>query len=152
MGESLRTRLWRWGFNFFPAFRGTGGRVTHISNDWREVRVRLPLNWRTRNYVGTTFGGSLYGCVDPFYMVMLIHNLGPNYVVWDKAATIRFKKPGRATLYARFMLSEEELAAIKETLQRERSVDRIYQVDLADAEGVVHASVEKIVYIARREP
>ncbi len=152
MGESLRTRLWRWGFNFFPAFRGTGGRITYISADWREVRVRLPLNWRTRNYVGTTFGGSLYGSVDPFYMMMLIHNLGPDYVVWDKAATIRFKKPGRATLYARFVLTEEELAAIKETLQRERSVDRTYQIDLTDAEGVVHATVEKIVYIARRQP
>jgi acyl-coenzyme A thioesterase PaaI-like protein len=91
----------RWGFNFFPAFRGTGARVTYIADDNREVRVELPLNWRTRNYVGTIFGGSLYGAVDPHYMIMLIKILGPEYIVWDKAATIRFKKPGRGTLYAR---------------------------------------------------
>lgn len=94
MAESLRTRLWRWGFNCFPAYRGTGGRVTYIAADWREVRIKLPLNWRTRNYVGTTFGGSLYGAVDPFYMIMLIKLLGPDYIVRDKAAAILFRKPG----------------------------------------------------------
>ena len=117
----------------------------------RELRVRLPLNWRTRNYVGTTFGGSLYGAVDPFYMVMLIRNLGPDYVVWDKAATICFRKPGRGTLYARFTLDQAELDSIKRELNGQRSIDRVYHVDLTDAEGVVHASVEKTIYIARKQ-
>ena len=150
MGESLRSRLLRWKFNFFPALRGTGARVTYISEDFRDVRVRLPLNWRTRNYVGTIYGGSLYGAVDPFYMVMLIRNLGPDYVVWDKAATIRFLKPGRSTLYARFALDEAELDAIKSALVNQRSVDRSYSIDLTDAAGAVYASVEKVIYIARK--
>ena len=150
MGESLRSRLLRWKFNFFPALRGTGARVTYISEDYREVRVKLPLNWRTRNYVGTIYGGSLYGAVDPFYMVMLIRNLGPDYVVWDKAATIRFLKPGRSTLYARFALDEAELDAIKSALVNQRSVDRSYSIDLTDVAGAVYASVEKVIYIARK--
>jgi len=150
MGESLRSRLLRWKFNFFPALRGTGARVTYISEDFRDVRVRLPLNWRTRNYVGTIYGGSLYGAVDPFYMVMLIRNLGPDYVVWDKAATIRFLKPGRSTLYARFALDEAELDAIKSALVNQRSVDRSYSIDLTDVAGAVYASVEKVIYIARK--
>ena len=150
MGESLRSRLLRWKFNFFPALRGTGARVTYISEDFRDVRVRLPLNWRTRNYVGTIYGGSLYGAVDPFYMVMLIRNLGPDYVVWDKAATIRFLKPGRSTLYARFALDEAELDAIKSALVNQRSVDRTYRIELTDVAGTVYASVEKVIYIARK--
>ena len=150
MGESLRSRLLRWKFNFFPALRGTGARLTYISEDYREVRVKLPLNWRTRNYVGTIYGGSLYGAVDPFYMVMLIRNLGPDYVVWDKAATIRFLKPGRSTLYARFALDEAELDAIKSALVNQRSVDRSYSIDLTDVAGAVYASVEKVIYIARK--
>ncbi|HEY3270721.1 MAG TPA: DUF4442 domain-containing protein, partial [Geothrix sp.] len=77
MRESLRTRLFRWAFNVWPCFRGTGARVAFIASDWSEVRIRLPLSWRTRNYVGTIFGGSLYAGVDPFYMLMLIHRLGP---------------------------------------------------------------------------
>src|SRR5260370_10636464 len=97
----------RWKFNLFPAYRGTGGRITYISGDLREVRVKIPLSWRTRNYVGTIYGGSLYGAVDPMYMIMLIRILGPAYTVWDKAASIRFVKPGRSTLTARFVLTQE---------------------------------------------
>ena len=151
MGESWKSCWLRWKFNFFPALRGTGARVTYLSDDWREVRIRLPLNWRTRNYVGTIYGGSLYGAVDPFYMVMLIRNLGPDYVVWDKAATIRFRKPGRGTLYARFTLDAAELDSIRRALDGQRSIDRVYNVELTDAEGTVHASVEKVIYIARKQ-
>lgn len=138
----------RLGFNFFPAYRGTGARVTYIAEDMREVRIKLPLNWRTRNLVGTIFGGSMYGAVDPIYMTMLIKCLGPDYLVWDKAATIRFRKPGRTTLYARFFLEEAELDTIRRTLETERSVDRYYEVELIDGEGEVHATIEKTVYVA----
>ena len=149
MPESFRSRVTRWGFNLFPAYRGTGARITHISADWREVRVRLPLSWRTRNYVGTIFGGSLYAAVDPIYMIMLIKVLGPSYTVWDKAATIHFKKPGRGTLYARFALEDTELAEIRRLLETAPSIDRVYVVDLADAAGTVHATVEKTIYIRK---
>ena len=150
MPESWQTRLERWRFNIFPAYRGTGGRVTYISSDRREVRVKLPLNWRTRNYVGTIYGGSLYGAVDPHYMVMLIRILGPEYVVWDKAASIRFLKPGRSTLYARLVIDDEELRTIKQALEHQKSIDRHYTVKLTDAAGVVHATVEKTIYIRRK--
>jgi len=150
MPESLRTAVERRVFNVFPAYRGTGGRVTYIASDWREVRVELPLSLRTRNYVGTIYGGSLYGAVDPFYMLMLMKNLGPDHVVWDKAAAIRFLRPGRSTLRARMAIDAAELDAIRAALETARSVDRIYRVDLADAAGVVHASVEKTVYVRRR--
>ena len=149
MSESLATRLWRWGFNLFPAYRGTGGRITYIAHDWSEVRVRLPLSWRTRNYVGTIFGGSMYGAVDPVYMIMLMKRLGPDYVVWDKAASIRFRKPGRGPLTARFLLSDAQVEAIRAELETARSLDRTWTVDLVDREGDVVASVDKVVYVRR---
>lgn len=151
MSESARTRLLRWGFNLFPAYRGTGARIAYIADDFREIRVRLPLSWRTRNYVGTIFGGSMYGAVDPIYMVMLIRNLGPEYAVWDRAASIRFRKPGRSTLFARFLLDEAELEAIRSATAGGAPTDRSYRVELVDAEGVVHAEVEKTVYVRRKE-
>lgn len=141
----------RFVFNWFPAFRGTGGRVTHVAPDFREIRVSLPLNWRTRNYVGTIFGGSLYAAVDPFYMIMLLQTLGADYVVWDRSATIRFVRPGRTELLARFVLPVEETDAIRSLLETERSIDRVYRIDLADAAGTVHATVEKTIYIRRRD-
>jgi acyl-coenzyme A thioesterase PaaI-like protein len=150
MPESLRTRLHRHRFNLFPAYRGTGARVRYIADDWREVRVDLPLSWRTRNYVGTIFGGSMYGAIDPIYMVMLIRNLGRGYVVWDKAASIRFVRPGRTTLSARFLLDGGELDAVRAALEHQPSIDRTYRVELVDREGVVHATAEKLIYVRRR--
>jgi acyl-coenzyme A thioesterase PaaI-like protein len=150
MPESLSTRFTRWGFNFFPAYRRTGARITYIASDWREVRIKLPLNWKTRNIVGTIFGGSMYAAVDPIYMTMLIKILGPEYVVWDKAAAIRFKRPGTSTLYATFMLSKEEVAAIKAAAGTSPSTKRSYLVELVDADGLLHASVDKTVYIRRK--
>ena len=151
MPESLKSKLLRWGFNLFPAYCSTGARITYIAHDFREVVVRLPLSWQTRNIVGTIFGGSMYAAVDPVYMLMLIKNLGPDYIVWDRSACIDFKKPGRTALFARFQIDGAELDAIRHALEQVRHVDRTYHVDLADKEGIVHASVEKVVYIRRKE-
>lgn len=150
MPESVKSKLWRWAFNLHPTYRSTGAWVTYLAHDFRELRVKLPLSWRTRNYVGTLFGGSIYSAVDPFYMIMLIKNLGPGYLVWDKAAAIRFNRPGRGTLYARFVLSDEELSTIRSESQRVESLDRVYDIQLTDAGGMVCAVVEKTIYIRRK--
>ncbi|MCW2927330.1 MAG: hypothetical protein JWM86_1298 [Thermoleophilia bacterium] len=145
-------RLMRLVFNLWPCIRGTGGRVTHIAPDWSELRVRLPLSWRTRNYVGTIFGGSLYGAVDPYYMLMLLERLGSDYVVWDKAASIRFRVPGRSTLTATFRVDDAEVAAVRAAVDAGGgSIDRTYVVELVDGDGVVHATVDKVLYIATRQ-
>ena len=125
--------------------------MKYIAPDWSEVRLEIPLSWRTRNYVGTVFGGSMYGAVDPIYMLMLIKRLGPDYIVWDKAATIRFKRPGRSTLRASFVITDDEIASVKSALETERSLDRVYSVDLVDSSDVVCATVEKVLYIRHRQ-
>jgi acyl-coenzyme A thioesterase PaaI-like protein len=140
-----------WSFYLYGCYRGTGGRLKYISPDWREIRLEIPLSWRTRNYVGTMFGGSMYGAVDPIYMLMLIRCLGPEYIVWDKAATIQFKRPGRSTLRAGFVVSEEEICAIRKALVAQKSVDRSYQTDLIDAAGEVCATITKVIYIRRKK-
>jgi acyl-coenzyme A thioesterase PaaI-like protein len=151
MNEAIASCLRRWMFYLYGCYRGTGGRVKYVAPDWREVRLEIPLSWRTRNYVGTIFGGSIYGAVDPIYMLMLINRLGRDYVVWDKAARIKFKKPGRSKLLARFLLPDEEIAEIRSALEKQRSVDRTYSVELTDESGEVCATVEKVIYIRRRQ-
>lgn len=150
MSESLKSRFARWGFNLFPAYRGTGGKVTYVSEDWHRVSVKIPLSWRTRNYVGSIYGGSIYGAVDPIYMLMLIKILGPDYVVWDKSAKIRFKKPGTTTLFVDFHILPEEIDEIRRLAENEKSIDRVYKLELADRSGVVHAVIEKTLYISRK--
>ena len=139
----------RWQFNLYPAYRGTGAWVEYIASDWRKVRVCLPLSWQTRNIVGTIFGGSIYAAVDPFYMIMLMRNLGPAYTVWDKAAQLRFKRPGKSKLSAHFVLEEAELQAVRTALETQESIDRVYHIDLLDQSGEVVAWVEKTIYIAK---
>jgi len=125
--------------------------LKHVAKDFREIRLEVPLNWRTRNYVGTIFGGSMYGAIDPVCMLTLIKNLGPSYEVWDKAATIRFKKPGRSTLYAAFKLTDEEIDQIRKELSHTDSIDRVYNIDLTDDKGTPCATVEKVIHIRRKQ-
>lgn len=150
-GEGVPFGIYWHIFNWWPALRGTGGRVTHVSPDWTELDVKLPLNWRTRNYVGTIFGGSIYASSDPYVMLMLIRQLGDDYVVWDKGARISFKRPGRTTLYARFRIPPELVEEIRARVDAENHYDHTYSLDLKDADGKVHATIDKIVYIARKD-
>jgi acyl-coenzyme A thioesterase PaaI-like protein len=149
MAESFESRLMRWKFRLFPCYRGTGARVRYVSADFREMRVEIPLSWRTSNYVGTIFGGSLFGAADPIYMLMLIHILGKGYTVWDKAGAIRFLKPGRTTLYGTFVVDEATTDDIVASLEHQRSIDRLFTVQLVDREGVPHAEIEKTIFIRK---
>lgn len=151
MAQSMKTRLWRFAFNHWPCYRRSGGRVTYIAADWLELKVRLPLNLRTRNYVGTIYGGSMFGAVDPFFMMMLLKTLGSDFIVWDKSGSIRFKKPGRSTLYARFRIEPGEAETIRAELKTKKSVDRIYTVELKDGDGLVHAIVDKTMFITLKD-
>jgi acyl-coenzyme A thioesterase PaaI-like protein len=148
--SAISNKLRCWSFYVFACYRGTGGRPSFIAEDWSEVRLSLPLSWRTRNYVGTIFGGSIYSAVDPIYMLMLIHRLGKDFLVWDKAASIQFKKPGRESLHARFIVDDEELATIRAALEMQRSIDRTYSIELKDSAGNVCATVEKLIYIRKQ--
>jgi acyl-coenzyme A thioesterase PaaI-like protein len=152
VAESLKTRLWRHAINFYPAYFGSGGRVRYISSDWREVRMELPFNWRTKGSSGAIFGGSIYAAIDPFYAMMVAKNVGPEYVVWDKAAKIRYRRPGRGRLFARFVLEDGEVGEILRKLEGRKSVDRVYNVELVDEKGEAHAVIEKTVYVGRRSP
>jgi acyl-coenzyme A thioesterase PaaI-like protein len=149
--ESLRIWLYRLAFNFFPAFRATGGRVIYISEDRHKIRIKLPLNFRTRNIHGTLFGGAMYAATDPLYALLVKVALGKDHIVWDKSGSIRYKKPGRSTLYAECSLSDSQVAAMKKRLQSNTSIDLNFEIELVDERSVVHAVVEKTVYAARKE-
>ena len=134
---------------WFP-FRGAGIRITHASSDYRNVEVRMRLTWFNRNYVGTHFGGSLYALTDPFYMMMLINILGKDYIVWDKAAKIDFKKPGRGTVGASFSLDEREIEHIKSIADEKGKYIFDKNVDVVDESGEVVASVIKTLYVRNK--
>lgn len=112
--------------------------------------MTLKLTFWNSNYVGTLFGGSLFSMTDPFYMLMLLENLGREYIVWDKSATIRFKKPGRGTVRCEFRLTEERLLEIKSELKEKSKIEPVFYAEIKDEAGDVVAEVEKILYIRRK--
>ena len=136
--------------NLYPPYLGAGVRVTRMSDDFHDVEVEMPLRFYNRNYVGTHFGGSLYSMVDPFYMLMLMNILGPDYIVWDKAASIRFKKPGKGVMKASFHLSEEKISEIRAAADTQPKVEPQFQVIVKDAEGNVVAEVDKLLYVKKK--
>jgi acyl-coenzyme A thioesterase PaaI-like protein len=148
--EDFKSRLQRYGINLFPAFRASGDWLTHISADFRHVRLKLPLNSKTRNYVGTLCGGNMYSAIDGVYMVMLIKILGKGYVVWDKSATIRYRKPAKGALFAEFRISDSEIDAIRHGVESEGKTDREFLVELKDVSNTVCAEVVKTIHIRKK--
>src|SRR5688500_8251746 len=129
--------------NIWPPFRAAGIYVREIAPDFRTATVELRMKLLNRNYVGTHFGGSLFSMTDPFFMIMMMKNLGPEYVVWDKAGTVRFLRPARGTVTAKFHLPEEAVAQAREKTAAGDKHEPQFRVDIVDAQGVVVADVEK---------
>ena len=145
-------RAMRMLFNLWPPFRAAGIRVREIAPDFRSATVELRMKLFNRNYVGTHFGGSLFAMTDPFFMIMMMRNLGDDYVVWDKAGTVRFLKPARGTVTACFALPEERIAEARSRTADGRKHEPVFKVDIVDAHGTVVADVEKTLHIRRRRP
>lgn len=136
---------------FYPPFLGAGIRIARMSEDLREIDVEMKLHWWNRNYVRTHYGGSLYSMADPFYMVMLIENLGRGYIVWDKAASIRFRKPGKGTVRAEFRLTQEQIDSLRAQADSQGKIEPTFNVQVLDESGEVVAEVEKLLHIRRKQ-
>lgn len=132
---------------FYPPLMGAGIRVLEIDDDFSRAKVRMKLTFWNRNYVGSQYGGSLYSMCDPFYMLILIQQLGPRFIVWDRSASIRFKNPGRSAVFADFHVSAGEVAAIREEAEREGVARPTFQAEIRDAEGVLVAEVTKELHV-----
>ena len=149
MNKLMKRHLRRM-MNWWPPFLASGISVTRLDPDWRHIDVELRLHWWNANYVGSHYGGSLYSMTDPFYMLMLIENLGREYVVWDKAATIRFRRAVREPVRANFVISELQLDEIRTALATQGKFEPTFKVDVRDRAGNVVAEVEKLLYIRRK--
>jgi hypothetical protein len=136
--------------NLWPPFLGAGIKVMKIASDFRSVHVQMRLRFWNQNYVGVHYGGSLYSMTDPFFMLMVMECLGQDYIVWDKAASIRFRRPGRGLVTAHFHVSDEALETIRrEVAQGGRSVPT-FTARVLDQEGKVVAEVDKTLSVRAR--
>ena len=144
--HSLRYRF----INVYPPFLGAGIRVRHRESDEHTIKVQMKLTKLNLNAVGTHFGGSLYAMCDPFFMLLLLEHMGRDYIVWDKAASIQFLKPGRGTVTATFHVPPEQIAELRAQADREGKIEPLFNVDVLDEHDEVVAKVEKRLYVRKK--
>jgi acyl-coenzyme A thioesterase PaaI-like protein len=142
--QRFRERL----INFYPPFLGAGIRSRRI--DEYTTRVEMKLTALNRNILGTHFGGSLYAMCDPWFVLILLRVLGPDYIVWDKSASIQFLQPGRGKVTATFHIPLERVNEIRREVNDGRKTEPTFTVDVLDADGKAVARVEKILYVRKK--
>ena len=146
----MKRLFFRWMFNLYPPYLGAGIRVKSIAPDFRDIVVQMKRHWYTRNYVGTHFGGSLYSMTDPFYMLMLMKNLGSEYIVWDQAASIEFLKPGKGKMTAHFQVTEIQLEEVRRNTEDGQKYTPVWPIEVVDEAGETVARIQKTLYIRKK--
>ncbi len=148
--KNITPRFFKIMMNLYPPLLGAGVSLTKINEDYTKISIRLKFTWYNRNYVGTQFGGSLYSMTDPFYMLMFMNNLGSDYIVWDKAAHIEFKKPGKSTVYADFTITPELIQTVREKTEGGEKYVFDLPVEVYNEEKEVVALVTKTLYVKKK--
>ncbi|OEK04338.1 DUF4442 domain-containing protein [Roseivirga misakiensis] len=136
--------------NFYPPYIGAGVRVRSISEDFLRAEIEMKLRWWNKNLVGTHFGGSLMSMSDPFYMLLLFEKLGRDYIVWDKASTIKFKKPGKGKVTCVFEITEEFVAQVKAEVDALGKKDYVLPLVIRNEANEVVCELEKTIYVRRK--
>lgn len=147
---NFKQRLLKY-WNLWPPFLLSGIKVQEASKDYRHIVVRLKLRFWNANFFGTQYGGLLYSMTDPFYMIMLHQNLGPDFIIWDKSAHIKYIKPGRTDVTAEFTISEEDLDAIRKDLETVPSLQWNRKIEIRDLNGEKIAEVDKYISIKKKK-
>lgn len=144
-----QSTIFKYGFNVSPMYRRSTGKIIEVSEDLFNVKVKIPISYKNKNYVGSVFGGSLFSATDPIFMIQLMNILGNDYVVWDKSAEIKFKRPAKENSYVDFVFSEDEIQQIKERVEEEKEIDLQKEIKITNKDAsTVYAEVSKIIYIA----
>lgn len=143
--------LFKYGFNLSPMYRRSTARIISVSEDLLEIKIKLPISYKNRNYVNSIFGGSLFSAVDPIPMVQLINIIGDDYIVWDKSAEILFKKPARENVFAKFIYTKKELEEIRREVSNKNEIEISKSTELVNKEETqIFCIVKKKIYIAKK--
>lgn len=138
--------------NIYPPYIGAGIRLDYVSDDWKELHVGMALRWYNRNAVNTHFGGSLYSMIDPHLMLMLMQLLGRNYLIWDKAAEIDFKKASKRRVKSVITITDDDIESIRRNTADGAKHFPVFWIDIKDETDELVARVKKTLYVKKKQP
>ena len=133
----------------YPPFVPMRIKVLEISDNWRSVRIRLPLNALSRNPGGVMFGGYQAALADPV-AALACARVFPGYSVWTRAMTISFDHGGNSDLEMRFTLTPEQEAAIRMELERDGRSTPTFEYAYVRKDGVLCTVIRNTVAIRPR--
>ena len=146
----LSERRGRWLLNLYPPFLFNRIHILAIRNGYRYCKVRVARSILTRNTNGTTFGGTIFAAVDPFYSVMLwqiFARKGIRVQTWLHSASIRYLKPAATELLLEFSLDDEQVERAERELREHGRFSCIYDCEARDRSGEVCATAQTEAYI-----
>lgn len=100
----------------YPPFLKMHIKVLEVRDNWRHVRVKLPLTAFSRNLSGDMFGGWQAALADPI-AALACARVFPGYAVFTRAMQIEFEQPGRTDLELHFDMHPQQEQAIASELQ-----------------------------------
>lgn len=136
---------------YWPPYWGAGIVPTLIESPDYGFKVEMDLLSRNKNYVGVHFGGSLYSMSDPFFMLILIHKLGAEYIVWDSWAKIKFVKPGKGKVFAEFFIADTEVEKIRQEVASKGVARPVFIAQVVDQQGNIVSTVQKGLWVSRKK-
>ncbi len=142
ISEERKLALW-------PAWWMMRVKVTSLANNWREVRITLPLTWVAKNMGGGMFGGFQTSLADPI-APMACGQLFSDYHVWTRKLSVDFRHPGNTDLELRFDFPPEKEQEIREELSRRGRSTPTFEYGLYRTDGVMCTHVECVVAIREK--
>lgn len=131
-------------------YKRSCGKIIFTSEDLHVVKIKIPLSYKNKNYVGSIFGGSLFAATDPIYMIQLMQILGKDYVVWDKKTDIKFKRPAYQHAFATFEFTSIEIEEIIKRVVSENEIDYTKKLYITGVNGTVFTELDKTLYISSK--
>jgi acyl-coenzyme A thioesterase PaaI-like protein len=133
---------------FYPIFRFLGLKLK-ISEDYRNITLKLPLRWYLKNNTGVMFGGSLSSASDPF-PALLFQKIIPNTTAWTKSHSIKYLRPIRTSVHCTFSISEDDIIEITNSIEKSGWAEKTFIYYFFDKKGQQVAEVTNVSFIKRK--
>ena len=133
----------------YPPFFLMRVKVLEISEHWRKIRMRLPLNTISRNPGGVMFGGYQAALADPI-AALVCARVFPGYAPWTRAMNIEFRHGGSTDLELRFSMDPEQEKQIRAELAERGRATPTFEYGFYLADGTQCTYIKNTVAIRPR--
>ena len=110
-------------------------KIIHVSDDFRQIDVRLKLSFWNRNPGKAIWGGAIFSAADSFYPIMLKQNALLNGIktqFFTKSTQVNYIKEAKTKLIFNFELTENEVSNMLYILNKDSKYQEwhtVYGID-----------------------